>query len=59
MIVLSSACAMKIDPKWQGEIPVTLLIGADSSIRWIEGSAKLPEVSTWLIQQQGPPPRAP
>ena len=44
----------EIDPKWQGEIPVTLLIGSDGSIRRIEGSAKLPEVSTWLNQQQEP-----
>ena len=49
----------EIDPKWQGEIPVTLLIGSDGSIRRIEGSAKLPEVSTWLNQQQEPPPQAP
>jgi thiol-disulfide isomerase/thioredoxin len=44
----------EIDPKWQGEIPVTLLIGSDGSIRRIEGSANLPEVSTWLNQQQEP-----
>jgi hypothetical protein len=49
----------EIDPKWQGEIPVTLLIGSNGSIRRIEGSAKLPEVSTWLNQQQAPPPQAP
>jgi len=49
----------EIDPKWQGEIPVTLLIGSDGSIRRIEGSAKLPEVSTWLNQQQEPPPQVP
>lgn len=44
----------EIDPKWQGEIPVTLLIGSEGSIRRIEGSAKMPEVSTWLDETQHP-----
>ena len=44
----------EVDPKWQGEIPVTLLIGRDGSIRRIEGSAKMPEVSTWLDEVQQP-----
>jgi thiol-disulfide isomerase/thioredoxin len=49
----------EIDPKWQGEMPVTLLIGRNGSIGRIEGSAKMPEVSAWLKEQQEPPPQAP
>jgi hypothetical protein len=49
----------EIDPKWQGEMPVTLLIGRNGPIGRIEGSAKMPEVSAWLKEQQEPPPQAP
>jgi hypothetical protein len=49
----------EIDPKWQGEMPVTLLIGRNGSIGRIEGSAKMPEVSAWLKEQQEPPQQAP
>ncbi len=44
----------EIDPKWQGEIPVTLLIGHDGVKRRIEGSASMPEVSTWLDEEHKP-----
>jgi thiol-disulfide isomerase/thioredoxin len=44
----------EIDPKWQGEIPVTLLIGRDGVTRRIEGSASMPEVSTWLDEEHKP-----
>ena len=44
----------EIDPKWQDEIPVTLLIGRDGSIRKIKGSAKMPDVSSWFDEAQRP-----
>lgn len=44
----------EIDPKWQGEIPITLLIGRDGSMRKIEGSAKMPDVSSWFDEAQRP-----
>jgi thiol-disulfide isomerase/thioredoxin len=44
----------EVDPKWQGEIPVTLLIGRNGSIGKIEGSAKISEISAWLTGQQKP-----
>ena len=45
----------EIDPKWQGEIPVTLLIGRNGSQRMIEGSANISEVSIWLDEERQPP----
>jgi thiol-disulfide isomerase/thioredoxin len=42
----------EIDPKWQGEIPLTLLIGRDGMTRKIEGAAKMPEISAWFDEQQ-------
>jgi len=42
----------EIDPHWQGEIPITLLIGRNGSIGKIEGSAKMSEIFAWLKDQQ-------
>jgi thiol-disulfide isomerase/thioredoxin len=38
----------EIDPKWQGDIPRTLLISRDGKITTIEGSAEMAELEKWL-----------
>ena len=42
----------EIDPAWQGEIPRTLLIARDGTVSTIEGSAEMPELEKWLVQQK-------
>lgn len=44
----------EIDPKWQGEVPITLLIGRNGAIRRIEGSANMAEIVAWLAEEKGP-----
>jgi thiol-disulfide isomerase/thioredoxin len=41
----------EIDPHWQGEIPRTVLIGADGSTTSLEGVADFAEVKAWLDAQ--------
>ncbi len=41
----------EIDPKWQGDIPRTVLIGKDGSARTIEGSAKAADLEKWAKGQ--------
>lgn len=43
----------EIDPKWRGELPLTLLIGGDGAVRKIIGSADFKEVQHWLDEQEG------
>lgn len=42
----------EIDPAWQGEIPRTMLIARDGTVTTIEGSAEIPELEKWLVQQR-------
>jgi thiol-disulfide isomerase/thioredoxin len=42
----------EIDPKWHGELPLTLLIGRDGSVRKILGSADFAAVHAWLAEQE-------
>ncbi|MFG3593459.1 TlpA family protein disulfide reductase [Bradyrhizobium sp. RDI18] len=42
----------EIDPAWQGDIPRTLLIGQDGTVTTIEGSAEIPDLEKWLVQQK-------
>jgi hypothetical protein len=42
----------EIDPAWQGEIPRTLLIARDGTVTTIEGSAEMPDLEKWLVQQK-------
>jgi thiol-disulfide isomerase/thioredoxin len=44
----------EIDPRWQGEIPRTLLIAPDGAVTTIEGVADLKEVAAWLDGQRLP-----
>ena len=46
----------EIDPSWQGDIPRTILIGSDKSVRTIEGTAEIPDLETWAAQQKRPKP---
>jgi thiol-disulfide isomerase/thioredoxin len=46
----------EIDPKWHGELPLTLLIGRDGAVRKIIGSADFAEVQHWLDGQEKPAP---
>jgi len=41
----------EIDPQWQGDIPLTLLIGRDGAIKTIEGSVDPDAVRAWLDAQ--------
>ena len=42
----------EIDPSWQGDIPRTLLIARDGTVTTIEGSAEIPDLEKWLVQQK-------
>lgn len=44
----------EIDPKWRGEIPMTLLIGADGTTQRIVGSADMAQIRGWLDAQTKP-----
>lgn len=41
----------EIDPKWRGELPVTMLIGADGTRTMISGPAEPANVIQWLDRQ--------
>ena len=41
----------EIDPRWQGDIPRTLLISRDGKITTIEGLAEMAELEKWLKPQ--------
>jgi thiol-disulfide isomerase/thioredoxin len=41
----------EIDPRWQGELPRTLLIAADGGIVTLPGVAELDTVRGWLAEQ--------
>lgn len=41
----------EIDPRWQGDIPRTVLIGKDGSVRTIEGSANPADLEKWAKEQ--------
>jgi thiol-disulfide isomerase/thioredoxin len=45
----------EINPRWRGEIPITLLIAADGKTKTIEGAADPGEVRTWLDAQKALP----
>jgi thiol-disulfide isomerase/thioredoxin len=45
----------QVDPLWQGEIPMTVLLGKDGRIERITGSADPKSVEAWLDQQDSHP----
>ena len=44
----------EINPRWRGEIPMTLLIARDGKTTTIEGAADSDEVAGWLDRQRAP-----
>lgn len=42
----------EIDPKWQGDIPRTVLIGKDGSMKTIEGSAEISSLENWAASER-------
>jgi thiol-disulfide isomerase/thioredoxin len=48
----SERLRFEIDPKWHGELPLTLLVGRDGTVRKIVGSADFAEVRQWLTTQR-------
>jgi thiol-disulfide isomerase/thioredoxin len=45
----------EIDPHWQGEIPLTMLIAADGTTTVVEGVADFAEIGSWLDAQAATP----
>ena len=43
---------LEVDPKWYGELPMTLLISRDGSVQTIVGPADLKAVRSWIATQQ-------
>jgi thiol-disulfide isomerase/thioredoxin len=41
----------EIDPRWRGELPMTILLGRDGSARSILGSVDFAELRGWIEQQ--------
>jgi thiol-disulfide isomerase/thioredoxin len=41
----------EIDPNWAGELPYTLLVGADGSVMTMLGQVKFSELRDWIAQQ--------
>jgi thiol-disulfide isomerase/thioredoxin len=42
----------EIDPQWQGQIPLTVLIARDGTTTTLEGVANLQEIRAWLDGQK-------
>lgn len=42
----------EIDPKWQGDIPRTLLVASDGKVTTLEGVADIAELEKWSAAQQ-------
>jgi thiol-disulfide isomerase/thioredoxin len=43
--------AYEVDPSWAGELPYTLLVGADGSATAILGEVNFSELRTWIAEQ--------
>jgi|GEM_PF-103971 len=41
----------EIDPKWQGELPITMLVNAKGEVRRIRGAVNFEQVRAWLRAQ--------
>jgi hypothetical protein len=41
----------EIDPNWRGELPLTILLGRDGSIRSVLGTADFTDLRAWIEQQ--------
>jgi thiol-disulfide isomerase/thioredoxin len=45
----------QVDPKWQGEIPMTVLVSRDGRIERVTGAADPKVIATWLDHQATTP----
>src|SRR5438876_871450 len=41
----------EVDPSWAGELPLTLLVGADGEVTTIRGEVNFAELHAWIVQQ--------
>jgi thiol-disulfide isomerase/thioredoxin len=41
----------EIDPNWRGELPLTILLGHDGSVRSVLGTIDFADLRTWIEQQ--------
>ena len=42
----------EIDPKWQGELPITMLVSAKGEVRRIRGAVNFEQIRAWLQAQR-------
>src|SRR5439155_24111537 len=45
--------AYEVDPSWAGELPLTLLVGADGEVTTILGEVEFPVLHAWVAEQAG------
>jgi thiol-disulfide isomerase/thioredoxin len=45
--------AYEVDPSWAGELPYTLLVGADGTVTAILGEVEFSELRVWVAEQAG------
>jgi thiol-disulfide isomerase/thioredoxin len=43
--------AYEVDPSWAGELPYTLLVGADGSVTALLGEVEFSELRAWIAEQ--------
>jgi hypothetical protein len=48
---MSERLRWEVDPEWQGELPMTILITADGSTRTTLGAMDMKDVEAWLRAQ--------
>ena len=48
---LAQRLRFEIDPKWRGELPVTIFVRADGSREMLVGPANLDDVRVWIARQ--------
>jgi thiol-disulfide isomerase/thioredoxin len=55
---MSERLPWEVDPNWEGELPLTILIAADGTTRTMLGAADMNAVTAWLAAQspQARPP---
>ena len=44
----------EIDPEWRGELPLTVLLGRDGSVKSVLGTTDFAELRTWTQSQKQP-----
>jgi thiol-disulfide isomerase/thioredoxin len=41
----------EVDPNWRGELPLTILLGRDGSVRSVLGTVDFADLRAWIEQQ--------